>query len=685
MPPAHAGAVFERRLTAGIAGVLVFIVIAFGQYTEHVLGGVYYVLTGAAVLTLSWTGSWNRPRLRVEEKRLIFAVLFYTGIQLFAWLHGQTSLETGEQLGGALRMLMLVPIYLALRRVPGLDSYALPGLLVGGAGACLYAMWVLATGADDGHGARVTGTTSPLWFGGMTLAFALMMLGLFTRPAARPPLRLLILLALTLALAASAASGSRGAWLALPVVLLMYPLTLGRNHSFRWRWGLVALVGLMASLLLVAPGMPLGSRLLDAARAVGSLFGGGETAGTVGLRIEMWRVAIEAWLQNPLLGSGLGGYERAIDAAVAEGRLGAHFDRYTHAHNSFLQALTEAGLPGLLAVGLLFGIPAMQFWRWLHRPHLPLATVAWCGLAGLSVILIMGLTEAVFARNIGVGSYGLLLALTYAMAYQRRAACLAADTGRGGRTLSVTIIACDEADRIGACLASVHGWADDIVVFDSGSTDGTPDLCRRYGVRLFETDWPGYGVQKQRALDAATGDWVLSLDADERVTPELRSEIDRVVCLDDPAVAGYRVRWHLEAFGGHMDFGRWTRSPLRLFRRERARFETKPVHEKVVIPAGGGRTERLESILRHAIYRDHQHARDKYRHYAELQTRVRHAGGRRTLRVEAPLRAAINFLDNLLIRLGVLDGRHGWFMAREQARYTWLKYHLQWRHDRRPA
>lgn len=96
-------------------------------------------------------------------------------------------------------------------------------------------------------------------------------------------------------------------------------------------------------------------------------------------------------------------------------------------------------------------------------------------------------------------------------------------------TLAVIIVAKNEAADIGDCIRSVREWADDVIVFDSGSTDGTQDICRQLGARVFETDWPGYGEQSNRALREARTDWVLSLDADERISPELRAEMIAVL------------------------------------------------------------------------------------------------------------------------------------------------------------
>jgi glycosyltransferase involved in cell wall biosynthesis len=139
-------------------------------------------------------------------------------------------------------------------------------------------------------------------------------------------------------------------------------------------------------------------------------------------------------------------------------------------------------------------------------------------------------------------------------------------------TLSVIIITKNEARNIVDCLNSVD-WADEIVVVDSGSTDGTPDLCSAYApkVKVLVTDWPGYGAQKQRALELATGDWVLSLDADERVTPALGQEILSVI--PNSAYDAFEISFHSEYCGKIIRFGDWWNDRQAvLFRREKGRF-----------------------------------------------------------------------------------------------------------------
>jgi glycosyltransferase involved in cell wall biosynthesis len=241
-------------------------------------------------------------------------------------------------------------------------------------------------------------------------------------------------------------------------------------------------------------------------------------------------------------------------------------------------------------------------------------------------------------------------------------------------SLSVIMICRDEADRIERGLAAVAGWADEIVVLDSGSTDATPEICRRYATHFETTDWPGFGLQKQRALDRATGDWVLSLDADEVVSEALRREIDLVLSQPEPHRAGYRLRWRTVAFDRELHFGRWARAPLRLVRRGAAEFTPAPVHEKLVMTGSSRRTGRLQGPLYHHVFRDEAHARAKLAGYAMLQAAERRRAGRRATRAGARVRALFNLFDNFVVRGAFLDGRAGWKMSRLQAGYTLQKY-----------
>lgn len=248
--------------------------------------------------------------------------------------------------------------------------------------------------------------------------------------------------------------------------------------------------------------------------------------------------------------------------------------------------------------------------------------------------------------------------------------------GTGDQSLSAIVITMNEASRVRACLSSIAGWVNEIVVLDSGSTDDTVTIAREYTDRVSVTDWPGFGPQKQRALEQASGDWILSVDADEVVPDRLRSEIVSTLGTGPDAMA-FSIR-RLDHIGTRpLRYGRWGRSPVRLFRRAGARFSDDLVHETVIHP--GGRVGRLRTPLLHYPYRDIPHAADKLRRYARVWARQRLAAGRRSNPVSGCLRAAFCLVRCLLLRHGWLDGRRGLQMALLHSRYTYAKHAGLWR------
>jgi glycosyltransferase involved in cell wall biosynthesis len=179
-------------------------------------------------------------------------------------------------------------------------------------------------------------------------------------------------------------------------------------------------------------------------------------------------------------------------------------------------------------------------------------------------------------------------------------------------SLSVTVITHNEAHNIAACLRSVS-FADQLVVLDSGSTDDTVQIARSVGAEVsVSPDWPGYGIQKNRALALATSDWVLSLDADERVTPELQVEI--LACLKSPAFDVYSFPRLSSYCGQYMRHSGWYPDRVtRLFRRTAARFSDDLVHEKVVAQGPEGQ---LQSQLLHESFRSFEAVLDKANRYS---------------------------------------------------------------------
>jgi len=245
----------------------------------------------------------------------------------------------------------------------------------------------------------------------------------------------------------------------------------------------------------------------------------------------------------------------------------------------------------------------------------------------------------------------------------------------------VIIIAQDEADRIATCLSSVKPVADEIIVLDSGSTDETVEVAKRFTRRVHETDWPGYGPQKQRALEMAKEEWVLSIDADEALTPGLQEEIRSLLHQDPPEIA-FRLPWAVIVFGKRLDYGRSARAPLRLFRRQGARFSNDQVHEKVILPPG--QIGQLSERLLHYTHRDFGHYLNKNAKYAWLGAQKRYQADKRGQGLTgAVFRAFWVFFQIYVIRRGFMDGRVGFLVAVLYSQGAFNKYAGLWTLRRR--
>ncbi len=224
------------------------------------------------------------------------------------------------------------------------------------------------------------------------------------------------------------------------------------------------------------------------------------------------------------------------------------------------------------------------------------------------------------------------------------------------------------------CLASV-AWADEIIVLDSGSTDRTVALCRQAGARVVETVWPGFGPQKNRALDQATGMWVLSLDADEYLTPEAQAEIQAVLSSEPPTDA-FRMPRLSSYCGRFMRHGGWYPDYVtRLFRRGRARFSDDLVHERLLV---SGPIATLREPLRHETYRDLEEVLRKIDHYSSAGATMGARGGQRGGVGPALAHGLWAFVRTYLVRRGFLDGAEGLMLAISNAETTYYKYLKLW-------
>lgn len=243
-------------------------------------------------------------------------------------------------------------------------------------------------------------------------------------------------------------------------------------------------------------------------------------------------------------------------------------------------------------------------------------------------------------------------------------------------SLSVIIITLNEGQNLGQCLGSVAGLADEIVVVDSGSKDDTLDIARHFGARILETDWPGFGPQKNRALDAATGDWVLSLDADECLSPELAAEIRTIVrdgregcdCYALPRLSWYCGQY-MRHSGWHPDF------VARLFRRGTARFSDDKVHERL-LPKGA--TVNLQHLLLHYSFRDFSAVLKKIDAYSSASAQAAYARGRRATLWTALGHGLWTFIRTYIFKAGFLDGAYGLALAISNAEGSYYRYLKIW-------
>ncbi|WP_231957713.1 glycosyltransferase family 2 protein [Paraburkholderia tropica] len=229
----------------------------------------------------------------------------------------------------------------------------------------------------------------------------------------------------------------------------------------------------------------------------------------------------------------------------------------------------------------------------------------------------------------------------------------------------------NEAHDIRDCLESVRGLALETIVFDSGSTDGTPDICRALGARVFETDWPGDGPQKNRALAEARGDWVICLDADERLSPELRAEIETLLAQGSPHAAFSTPR--RSSFCGRFmkHSGWWPDRIVRLFRRGSARFTDVRTHTHLEID---GTTGRFDGPFIHISMPDLHEALDKTNVYSSEGALTMAENGKRSSLAKALGKGFWAFFRTWVIRAGFLDGAEGLMLAINNAETTYYRY-----------
>lgn len=235
--------------------------------------------------------------------------------------------------------------------------------------------------------------------------------------------------------------------------------------------------------------------------------------------------------------------------------------------------------------------------------------------------------------------------------------------------LSVIIITKNESEHITRCLKSVS-WADEIIILDSGSTDNTVSLCQKFTPHVYETDWPGFGPQKQRTLDKATGNWVLSIDADEKISEELKAEIQQA--MQQTNIQGFNIPRLSSYCGKQIKHGGWWPDyVLRLFQRSAGHFTDDLVHERAIVK---GSLQNLKNPILHEAFINPDEVLHKVNSYSTLGAKKLFNKGKSTSLGSAILKGFWSFFKTYILKASFLDGTHGLMLAISNAEGTYYKY-----------
>ena len=245
-------------------------------------------------------------------------------------------------------------------------------------------------------------------------------------------------------------------------------------------------------------------------------------------------------------------------------------------------------------------------------------------------------------------------------------------------TLAAVLIVKNEASQLEACLQSIQGWVDEIIIVDSGSTDGTDIIARQFNAQfVIDGDWQGFGRHRQRAQQHCTADWLFWLDADEIVTPTLKKSIQVAVTKNIPNTL-YRVSRLSWAFGRYIHYSGWYPDRVvRLYPRALTQYNDALVHEQVIVPSQA-KCKELDGDLLHYTYRDVEHYLVKSARYARAWADKQEQQGRNTSLFQGVIHGLSCFIKMYVIRQGFRDGRAGFLLALLSSHSTFVKYADLW-------
>jgi len=242
-------------------------------------------------------------------------------------------------------------------------------------------------------------------------------------------------------------------------------------------------------------------------------------------------------------------------------------------------------------------------------------------------------------------------------------------------SISATVITYNEERNIGDCLKSM-AWVDEIIVVDSLSSDKTGDICRQYTRNVLQRPWPGHVLQKQFALEQATGDWVLCLDADERLSPDAQEKLRAEISSAASDIDGFVFPRHSYYLGRWINHGGWYPDyKLRLIRRGRGRWSGVDPHDKLMVE---GRTKTLQTEILHYVYRNLSHQLTTVDSFSAITARQWQGQGKKFSLLPLLVKPPAKFLECYIWKKGFLDGLPGFIIAVASSFYVFLKYAKFW-------
>lgn len=623
----------------------------------------------------------KQHRIRTQASR--DEMLFYFALSSFFLVTLIATLSASFQYGATgkfLHLLLAIPLYVYLRHTGIKLQYFWYGLVAGAFVATAIAInevWI------DGA-SRARGLTHPIIFGDIALTLGCMsMAGIGWFKSRATWQTIFPLFALTGSLLASALAASRGSWVAIPFLVIIFFWYIKSHFTAKLKGVFIALLIVVLGSIYAVPQTNVSNNIERTIHNL-KLYSESEintnllSQNSVGSRLEMWQAAWTMFIEKPFSGIGWGNYREHAQTQVDQGFRNVAASAFPHPHNQYLSVLANGGIISFIGLLFVFLIPVRIFVKHIKRPkYEEVRRLAFAGLVLIVAYMSYGLSEVVLERSRPINFFAFYLAVIMAAIYEQQRLVKQKQYNRK-HSLSVTVITKNESDRIESCLKSVADWADEIIVLDSGSTDNTVEIAKRYTDKVFVTDWPGYGPQKQRALEKASCEWVLSIDADERVSSELRNDIDEVLSQNTPDCSGYQTPWAVILYNHRMDFGRSARAPLRLFKRAGAHFTDSQIHERIIL-AAPQTMRKLNGRLLHLTHRDYGHGLFKSGNYAWLSSQKyfaekRWGGGL----LGATLRAAWTFVLIYFLRLGLLDGSPGFLSAMNYAQNSFNKYAGLW-------